>query len=279
MRVSISTAAAGLVLASLATLPAIAQEAAGLADGEWRVERLENTWPIAETAAVRVKNPRGSLWVRTHQRPEVYLLAHVQRHRDDPRELDLALARSDQELAVEADFTMVDAGSVTEPAEWAKRRIDLTVFVPTAAATRFSTDQGSIEVRGVRGPTSVETRTGDLRLRVHGAVAARTVNGDVLAQFLGTDWGRPAEIASTTGAIRVEMPRGGGAGVVVETRGEITSDFSTEIEWVDGSLLKRARLSVGAGGESLRLTSHQGAIKILQSLVSAEDATAEDDPR
>lgn len=270
------------VLAALAWIgPAHGQ---GPAD-DWRIERLERTWPLPETAAVRVDNPLGSLWVRTHKDGEVYLLAHVQRHRDDPRELDLQLVQRDEELSIEVSFTdaqigaqigaqtddQTDSASQPEPEAWTKRRVDLTVFVPPATATRFSTRTGLLEVRGTRGPTQVETSSGEIKLRVHGAATARTENGDVLAQFLGTNWDRAVEITSTTGAIRVEMPRGGNAGVVVETRGEITSDFSTEIERVADSLLKRARLTVGENGQPMRLTSHQGPIKILQSLVSAED--------
>jgi len=270
-------AGAAVAAACLATLAVAAGPAAGQGPAaDWRVERLERTWEIAAAAAVSLDNPWGDVAVRTHAAAEVYLLAHVQRHRDDPRELDLAVTQSDAALALAVRFAT--AGPEAAPDAWAKRRVDVTVFVPKAAATRFSTRAGNLEIRGTRAPTEAATETGDLRLRIAGPVAARTRDGDVLVQFLRTDWSQPVEISSLTGEIRVEMPRGGNAEVVVETRGEITSDFSTHVEWVQGTLLKRVRLSVGAAGMPLELSSHQGPIKVLQSLVPAEDGPAEDEP-
>jgi hypothetical protein len=236
---------------------------------EWLVEQIERTWELSPTGSVRVDNPHGNLAVRTHSRQGVYLLANTQRHRDDPRGLDLVVEAAAEGLRVTIGFA--DVAIDEEPEDWRLRRSDVTVFVPAPATTRFSTRDGTLEVRGTHGVTEVETRTGALRLRVHGPIVASTEHGDVLAQFLSTAWEREVRIASRTGKIRVEIPDGGRAEVTLTTRGEVTSDYSTTIERVDGGLLKRARASVGQGGPTMVLESHQGPIQLIQSLVPASD--------
>jgi len=262
-------------LAVLACLLSIAPAWGQQSSGDWKVERFEHTLPLSEGASVRVENPRGNLWVRTHHEPGVYLLVHVQRHPDDPREVDLSLSQTEEELGIDIAFAQVEVD--VEPDAWTKRRVDVTVFVPPTTPTHFSTATGLLEVLGTHGPTEVETASGDIRLRIHGTATAQSEHGSVLAQFMRTDWSRPVEITTSTGAIRVEMPDGGRAEVVAETRGEISSDFSTEIEWLEAALLKRATLSVGEHGVPMKLMSHQGSIKVLQSLVPTEDKSATND--
>jgi len=267
-------------LTAALTVAVAASTAAATADRgpqpeEWLIERFEQSWQIDEGAAISISNPWGDLAVRTHQASEVYLLGHLQRHRDDPRPLDLQveeIAASPGSPATLA-LTVELAGSTTEPppADWAKRRIDVTVFVPRAANLRFETGDGQLEVRGTAGHVQATTRSGTIKLRVGGSVDVHSQHGRVLAQFTRTDWRQPIEIETKTSEIRVEMPAGGRATVAIETRGEITSDFSTTIEHHRGSLLKTARLTVGNGGVAVRLSSQQGPIKILGSLVPSEE--------
>jgi hypothetical protein len=257
-----------------AALPAVAQPV----PEDWRLERSERTWPLAAATSVTVANPFGDLLVRTSDRPEVYLLANTQRHRDDPRELVVEARQEPGTLSIAIGFGAVEPQRAPAeiPAAWVPRRCDVTVFVPRSAATHFSTREGLLEIRGTIEPTEAETWSGDLRLRILGPVTAHTEHGDVLVQFRRTDWALPVAISTVSGEIRVEMPEGGGAEVALATRGEITSDYSTEVERQEGSLLKRARLVVGGGGGSLRLDSYQGAIKVLQSLVPLAQDSEED---
>jgi hypothetical protein len=255
----------GIVLALAASLVQADAEQAGTPSvDDWRVDRYEQTWPVGEATSIEVSNPWGDIAVRGSASQEVYLLANTQRHRDDPRAFDLQASPTSGVFTIHVGFEEGEGGEA--PSAWSRRRTDITVFVPASASTRFSTDSGTLEVRGTRGPVRVLSTSGDLRLRVHGAVTARTEHGDVLAQFLATDWKQPVEISTRTGDIRVEMPRGGRADVTIETRGPITSDYSMKIERAEGAQLKRAKVDAG-GGQTISLHSHRGAIQILQTLV------------
>jgi hypothetical protein len=232
---------------------------------DWLIERQEWTWEVEANASITVENAWGNIAVRAHALPEVYLLANSQRHREDPRALRLGVSKDPEDFSVVVEFDEKDIGEGSPL--WAKRRADITVFVPETAATRFSTDNGDLEIRGTRGATEARSSSGNISLRIRGDVIAETDHGNVLVQFIRTDWSRPVAITTLTGEIRIEMPLGGRAEVAIETRGEITSDYSMVVERAEGSQLKRVRASVGdEGGVELRLTSNRGAIKLLESL-------------
>ena len=50
-----------------------------------------------------------------------------------------------------------------------------------------------------------------------------------------------------------------------ETFGEITTDYSIEIERREGSARKYALAEIGAGGGTLEIRSNRGRIKLLRS--------------
>ncbi len=252
---------------------AVAQD--GPAEEDWQLERQEWTWQVDPADAITIGNPLGDLAVRVHDRAEVYLLANTQRHRDDPRALEVTADKMTGKLEVMVGFEGEETGE--EPSSWVPRRADITVFVPEDATSTFSTHQGTLEIRGTRGPVEARSFSGDIRLRIFGAVSASTDHGDVLAQFLRTDGLRPSEITTSSGSIRVEMPQGGAAEVEIETRGEITSDYSMEIDRVAGTLLKQAQISAGSNGPRLSLTSYQGAIQFVESLVPAQTDKEQND--
>lgn len=249
------------------TVPAAGQPALE----DWLVERQESSWEVSETAEIELSNPWGDIAVRAHEHPEIYLLANWQHHRDDPRALEVSADLLREKITLAIGFADLELDIV--PADWSSRRADITLFVPQHAVTHFSTAKGNLEVRGTRGPTTVETGGGDIKLRLYGGATVRTDHGSVLAQFTRTDWVLPVEITTTTGPIRVELPQDGRARTTLETRGEITSDYSMDVERVEGSQLKRARLKAGEAGSSggtLQLMSFSGPIAVVETLVSAE---------
>lgn len=256
--------------ACLCFLAAVAAPAQQVPE-DWRLERQEWTWEVDATAEIRLTNPWGDLAVRAHKLPEIYLLANWQHHRDDPRTLHLAAEHTSDKVTLQIGFVELELAEV--PTDWAPRRTDVTIFVPEHAVTHFSTDKGKLEVRGTRAPTTVKTGGGDIKLRIFGSVTAATDHGAVLAQFRRSDWAPPVDISTATGAVRVEMPRGSDPRATLETRGEITSDYSMQVERVEGSQLKRARLRAGEAGSSggtLEVRSYSGPIAVVETLVSDE---------
>ncbi len=262
---------------------------------DWNISRYEWTGETAEGSSVAIVNLHGDIRVRTGNKGEVYLLAVIQRHNDDPRRAKVATEEGESEIRLEVRYPEVpssEAGEVAPgnvapgapradvqhvppeggtrnniPEAWTRRRVDLTVFVPPGARTTARTSTGLVELKGLTGDVEAMSDSGNLRIRTAGAVRAQTRHGDVLAQLRRTDWPGTAEIETLTGDIRVELPRGAPADVHVETRGEITTDYSIDIRRRDDSLLKLGSARIGEAGGRLVLKSNRGAIRLIESLV------------
>ncbi len=241
---------------------------------DWNVSRQEWTHEISEGSDVAIVNLHGDLRVRDGARGEVYVLANIQHHNDDPRRARVATANREGEFHLEvlwSPTTDTDPAPADVPEAWNRRRVDLTIFVPPNAGVKARTDDGLVELRGLTGEIEAASVRGDVRVRAAGALQAYTRHGEVLAQFRRTDWSTASEIETLTGEIRVELPRGGRAGVRLETRGEITTDYSIEIHRQDGSLLKRGSARIGKGGGQLTLRSNRGAIRLIESTVPEQE--------
>ncbi len=252
---------------------------------DWNISRYEWTGEAAAGTRVSIVNLHGDLRVRTGIEGELYLLAVIQRHIDDPRRLAVTAEAGEGEVSLEVGGSLSDVassdagpggGAQPEILEaWQRRRVDLTVFVPPGACVSARAGSGLVELKGLSGDVEATSDVGDLRIRAAGGVRARTRHGDVLAQLRRTDWPGASEIETLTGNIRVELPRGGQADVVLETRGEITTDYSIEISRRADSLLKTGTARIGEAGGRLVLKSNRGAIRLIESLVPEQAPSSE----
>jgi DUF4097 and DUF4098 domain-containing protein YvlB len=126
------------------------------------------------------------------------------------------------------------------------------------------TVRGLIEVQGLTANAELSSETGDITAITTASLDASTERGSIAVAFRASDWSRPPRLETLTGDIRVELPRGTNAVGHLSTRYEITTDYSIEIER-DG-LLKTGRARIGSGGTDLFLSSHKGALKLLESV-------------
>ncbi|MCP3963377.1 MAG: hypothetical protein GY719_36525 [bacterium] len=244
---------------------------------DWTIARHEWSGELAEGHRVEIINVHGDVRVRAPEGREVFFLALIQHHNDDPRRPEITTEQGEGRLKLEVLYPPAEDAEGNEipeseiPEAWRKRRVDLTVFVPKTAATSVTTAHGLAEVRGLRGDLEVSTEKGEIRARISGALRAKTVHGDVMAQFRRTDWASPSKVETLTGSILAEMPAGGEADVRIATRGEITTDYTLVITKPDGGRLKHGKARIGEAGGELVLESNRGAIKLIESAVPKED--------
>lgn len=268
-----------LLLAGALMAPIAAQEPS-LED--WTIGQHRWEGEIASGSGVEIVNPFGDVRVRsTGQDGDaggVYLVAAIQHHNDDPRRPDFAVDETADGLRLAVRFAeSVDGeaagsadGQAEIPAAWRKRRVDVTVYLPPLARMRAETEKGLIEVKGLRGFVAARTDSGDIEIKAVENLDARTRHGDVKVQFRRTGWSGASHIETLAGSIWVELPRGADAAVDLETRGQITTDYSIEIDRDAGGLLKRGRARIGAADQRLTLKSNRGIIKLLESFVPAD---------
>ncbi len=233
---------------------------------DWRIDRKEWTFELKEAKSVSLDNTWGDIRVRTLDKNEAYLLINAQRHKDDPREMEVKVVEEEGRLTLKLHYP---EGGVEEiPEAWSKRRIDATLMIPAATEANLKTDKGLLEARGLSGAVEAESSRGEIRMRAKGAVRATNEHGRIYIQYLKTGWDRPSALETVTGNIRVEFPQGGRAEVDLETRGEITTDYSIAMDREDGKQLKKGKVSVAEGGNTLSLKSNRGAIALIASLIS-----------
>jgi len=236
----------------------------------WSIEQERTEHEIEASDEVQIVNPWGAVNLRAGDGEKVVVSTVNQRHREDPRESNVYVQEIPSGLIIRIGFD--DPPGVEERSEWQARRVDVGVFVPEGLAVSIRTTDNEIEVRNLVGRADLESTTGDITFRGGGGLRARSDSGSIFAQFHRSDWPLPVEIETRSGDIRAELLEGAAATAHVETRGRITTDFSIAIDRAAGSRLKNARATIGAGGQTLRLASHSGAVRLLTLIVPEESA-------
>ena len=235
-------------------------------DPRWSIDRF--TWSgelAADTQVVRVVNEFGDVRTRPAEDGRVDVSAVIQKRTDRADEPDIAIVASPGELLVEVRFpgAAIDP-RLLEPGVRSDRRVDVVVFLPLRAQLHARTMDGLLEARGLGADAVLETRNGDVAVITSASVEARTVHGKIAAVFRDTNWTRRARLETLTGDISVELPQRIGVSAQISTRGEITTDYSIEIDR-DG-LLRTARAEIGSGQQELIILSNKGGVKLLESI-------------
>jgi hypothetical protein len=239
-----------------------------------------------------VRNRNGAILVSGWDKEVVSLTAEI---RDsDQRRIELVLQRSGPDLDIEAQFQQprlsLGLGSVASP--WCR----MTLKVPRKLLGHFRTTNGPIAVDTVIGYVRCETINGDISLGgIAGEVLAETTNGNVEAKGLhariqgGTangriiledvdgqvkmettngfitarnldGWGEGISLASTNGAIDLELGRATGELLAENAHGSI------RIKVANAQVLEfgkhRVRVRVPGRDQKILLSTTNGSIQV-----------------
>lgn len=231
-----------LPLLLLAVLPSAA--AAAPLKQDWRIEPFEWHGSLGAGRVLAVRNPYGDVRARRADGATTAVYAAMQRHRDDPREWTISIVESADGLAVEV---VLAGGAVpAAAADWAPRRVDLTVYVPTGARLRVETVDGLIEAKRLGGDVEARSVGGEIVVTTTGSVDARSEAGRIRYSFLDPKWVGSARLVTRSGDITLSLPRGANVDLAVQTRGE----NSTAV--------------LGAGGSRVAVESESGKVKVQQ---------------
>ena len=224
-----------------ALLPAGA--AAGPLKQDWRIEPFEWHGSLAAGRVLAVRNPYGDVRARRADGGTTAVYAAMQRHRDDPREWTIAIAESADGLAVEVALA---GGAVpaAAAADWAPRRVDMTVYVPAGAKLRVETVDGLIEAKRLRGDVEARSAGGEIVVTTTGSVEARSEAGRIRYSFLDAKWVGSARLVTRSGDITLTLPEGANVDLAVQSRGE----SSTAV--------------LGAGGSRVAAESESGKVEV-----------------
>ena len=232
------------------------------------------TEALAYGSKLWVRNRNGGIQVSGWDKEEVSLSADI---RDsEQRRIELVVQRQGPDLDIEAQFQQprLSLGLGSAPSPWCR----MTLNVPRKLLGHFRTTNGPIAVESVVGYVRCETINGDITLgAIAGEVLAETTNGNVEARGLharisgGTANGRilledvdgQVRMETTNGFITARNLDGWGEGIsLASTNGAI----DLELGRATGDLLaENAHGSIRvrvAGAQVLELGKHRVHVRV-----------------
>ncbi|MBZ0113310.1 MAG: hypothetical protein K8J08_12685 [Thermoanaerobaculia bacterium] len=227
----------------------------------WSHDHQDRTWST-DADRVVIMNPFGSVRLRRGDDGEIRMVSNLQWIDSDRPALEISRKEGAESIEVVAVSP--------EPSGTHRRQVDLTLFVPAASSVSVQTTDGLIDARGLLGLLDLTSERGDLYLRGCGLSTTKTAHGATHLIFRTVEWTGVVKAESTSGEVRVELPHGTSVPTRIATRGEITSDYSIQIERSDASQLKIGLVG-GATTPRLDLESYSGPIKLVESLVPAAE--------
>jgi hypothetical protein len=215
---------------------------------------------------VRITNPYGSIYARFGgYEGQVEILATAQRLETELPALNVVRTARDGGLEVNVDY-LLEPGQ-TRPTEKATRdRIDLVCFIPQGSTLEAETTDGTIAIKKLKSDVVLSSDTGDLQINaVAGNVQAKTARGRIEATLSTGVTSDPQTFSTVTGDIELWVWEDAKLDIDLATTGEISTDFSIEIEhrrFEEPSKFGKAQL--GGGGPALSLYSKKGRLKLLR---------------
>ena len=242
------------------TLVAVSAVSAQELGKDWEIERLTWDGAVKTGDVIEVRNPFGDVRARGTPEQAVGISAMVQKNVKDSHRLDFKITQDPGRLLIE----VVYPGDLSETVrEGGKRRADVTVYVPFGSPYSVRIFAGLIEAKGLKSDVDFESDKGKIFLRLAGHVRLKTRQADTVAYLLDTAFVKPASFENQVGSTTVYLPSNASLAVTATTSGELTTDYSIDVERAPGAWLKKAKAVIGGGEHGLTLDSKNGPIKIL----------------
>lgn len=168
--------------------------------------------------------------------------------------------------------------SIEVDADWRSGTVEIEARIPRRANLNLSTtNDGSIEVRGVSGELQLQNVNGPITATgISGSVIAETVNDHITVTLVAIDKEKPMAFSSVNGDLDVSFPADAGLELHIDSaQGEIYSDFEVEVVptpprverretgggievRVDSEVVAR----IGGGGTAVRFETLNGDIRV-----------------
>jgi len=225
--------------------------------------------PVEAGKTLRVVNRFGNVYARFGgYQPQTEILATIQKL--DPERPALRVAREQVDSGLTVRVGYADPASpgslVTVPTEGSLDQVDLVLFVPKGTTLDVETMDGLIAIKKIKSDLFASSIDGEIRIQsIEGRVKVKSDRGPISATLEVGVTGEPQEIVTTTGEIEVHMWEDAEMDVRIATSGEISTDFTMEIEHRRSEEPgKHAKATVGKGGPRLDLRSKRGRVRLLR---------------
>ena len=230
---------------------------------DWLIDRIAWDKKIQPGMPIEVHNPYGDIRSRGTDDGKLAISAMVQSHKDDKHKIEFDIVENEGSIVVNVIYKGDDKETAKKNG---LRRADVTVYVPNGSPYTVSTFKGYVEAKGLKCDIDAYSERGKIFLRTNGHMKAKTRQGNIKAVIKESEWKRALEFESVLGVIEVQIPSQAGGMAIAKTGGHITSDYSIQIEHAKGTKMKTGTARLGDGKQEIKLTNHQGDIKIIRGL-------------
>lgn len=230
----------------------------------WQVSLYQERFEFASGSSFYIENLFGDLRMRPSDDGNTVLTGALQGEKEDSIQPRIEHSETSGRVEIRVRFPNPDGGPDLTPKQVGKRRVDLTVFLGKSADVKAKTRHGLLESKSLPGPLVVESESAHMRLVVKNTLEAHCGYGRVEVFFKSPKDYHPPKVTTVTGDIRVEFPEDIDAEVRIETSGQLTSDFSTEVARESGAQYKKAIIRLGKDGREVPLSSKSGNIIVLE---------------
>jgi putative adhesin len=226
---------------------------------------IHKTAALDANGTLSIDSHNGSVTVTTWNRPSVDIQARVIDEPfvsdEDIKATDIRVDGSGGSVRIETDYSAFGSWNFMP---WSGNRppVEYTISMPAGAALRITTHNASTRVTGLRNDVDIETHNGSIDVAdLDGAAKLETHNGSVRVAF--NRFARNSRISSHNGPVEVRLPGGSRFHVDADSHHlRFDSDFDASTRSSDRD---RFIGDVNGGGPELRLTTHNGSVRLRKS--------------
>jgi hypothetical protein len=229
--------------------------------------------PLAAGKTIEIIGVNGSIDASGASGREVEVTATKKGRRSDPASVEIKVVEHADGVTICAVYPPGRDGKANECLAGGKGRMNTdrndvavtwTVKVPPGVKLAARTVNGEIVARGLGAEVRAETVNGSIAIATASWAEATTVNGSITASLGRGDWSKGLEFETVNGSITLDLPDALNADVDAETvNGALSTDFPLTVKGRWGP--RRMHGTLGQGGRSLNLSTVNGNVTLKRS--------------
>jgi len=218
---------------------------------------------------LHVAGVNGDIEVEPSEGSEVEVVAEIRTRRGDPEDVRIEVVETSDGVYLCAIYpsrksneTQTCGGERFERTQARNTDVSVEFRVRAPSDLHFhgETVNGDVRVNTTLAQVDATTVNGSIEAEAEGSIEARTVNGSIDALITGRTLTGPVTLETVNGSVELDLNDDVDAEVDASW---VSGGFSTDLPLsIQGRIKRRARGTLGDGGERVRIKTVNGAIEI-----------------
>jgi hypothetical protein len=226
-------------------------------------KRVHKTVPLDPGGSLSIDTHNGTVTVTTWNQPTVDVSAIIEQgefsSNDDVNKTEVRVSGSSGSVRVESDYSAVSMHFNFFGMSHNLPLIRYTISMPATARLDVDAHNATIRATGLRNDIKINTHNGDIAITdLDGGATIESHNGDVRVAY--SRFTKPSRIETHNGGIDIRIPAQ--SRFHVNASGHhlgVDSEFPVVVNSMGDS---RYVGDVNGGGPELRVTTHNGSLKL-----------------